>query len=388
MGLVISTASADSAPPPLPNFTNIGQAAAAAIKAEKPSYLELPAPVKYEEIQREALMALKPDLFEGLRFEINKPLNPNFFLSHSLFMGNMDLSTGGRQALKTPIGNYGACAAANLHARMLCVCLYRASLCLKSTARKSVCVRAYVCAEFGANVINEHFMMLGRVTTDGRLSGRMKYDVTNWLSAKLHMQLANEPGQSQGMFDADLKGGDWNAQVKLGSPAFLGLNYFQSITPRLSAGGEFFWLHNNLKSGVGAALRHQGDRHVATLQVRTLHKSQPCGPRCAVKNSVSLQASPHPAHNLAGRKCFCAPGILAGQCSERIHMCLCVRVCVCVCVCVCVPGCGAGGHNRHPFDAVRTQGQRKDHARGGPPLALDAARRDRNSRVRRTAASV
>jgi len=218
-----------SAPPPLPSFTGIGAAAAAAIASEKPSYLELPAPVKYEEIQREVMMALKPDLFEGMRFELNKPLNPNFFLSHSLFMGNMDLSTGGRQQLKAPMGNY----------------------------------------EFGANVISESFMMLGRITTDGRLSGRVKYDLTNWLSAKVQMQLANEPGQSQGMMDLDLKGGDWNGQVKLGNPAFLGLNYFQSLTPKLSAGGEFFWLHNNLKSGVGLAMRHQGDRHVATMQVAT-----------------------------------------------------------------------------------------------------------------------
>jgi mitochondrial import receptor subunit TOM40 len=233
MGSMISTALADgsaaTAPPPLPTFANIGSAAAAALKSEKPSYLELPAPVKYEEIQRETLMALKPDVFEGMRFEINRPLNPNFFLSHSLFMGNMELSTGGRQALKTPVGHY----------------------------------------EFGANVISERFMMLGRVMTDGRLSGRLKYDLAPWLSSKLHLQLGNEPGSSQAMVDLDVKGGDWNSQLKLGSPSFLGLNYFQSLTPRLSAGGEFFWLHSNLKSGVGLALRHAGDKHIATAQLAT-----------------------------------------------------------------------------------------------------------------------
>jgi hypothetical protein len=123
--------------------------------------------VKYEDIQREGMMALKPDLFEGMRFELNKPLNPNFFLSHSIFMGNMDLSTGGRQALKTPMGTY----------------------------------------EFGANVITEKFMMLGRITTEGRLSGRVKYDLADWVALKLHMQLSNEPGQSQGMLDTDVKVG-------------------------------------------------------------------------------------------------------------------------------------------------------------------------------------
>ena len=46
----------------------------------QPNYLELPQPVRYEEIQREGIMVLKPDTFEGMRFEINKPINPYFFL--------------------------------------------------------------------------------------------------------------------------------------------------------------------------------------------------------------------------------------------------------------------------------------------------------------------
>jgi mitochondrial import receptor subunit TOM40 len=111
--------------------------------------------------------------------------------------------------------------------------------------------------------------MLGRITSDGRLSGRIKYDIFDWLGVKTHMQLSNEAGQSQVMGDVDVKGRDWNAQLKLGSPSFVGLNYFQSITPHLSAGGEFFWLHSGLKSGVGLAVRHTGEKHVGTLQAAT-----------------------------------------------------------------------------------------------------------------------
>jgi hypothetical protein len=29
-----------------------------------------------------AAVALKPDVFEGLRFELTRPLNQNFFLTH------------------------------------------------------------------------------------------------------------------------------------------------------------------------------------------------------------------------------------------------------------------------------------------------------------------
>ncbi|KAF5834850.1 40 kDa translocon at mitochondrial outer envelope membrane [Dunaliella salina] len=229
MGLIYSKADGGTEPPPMPNFASIGAAASAALKREKPNYLELPQPVRYEEIQRENIMVLKPDTFEGMRFEINKPLNPYFFLSHALYMGNLDLSTGSKQMLKTSVGTY----------------------------------------EFGANVINEKYMLLGRLSNDGRLSGRVKYDFTNWLSSKVQLQLGTEPGQSHAMADADFKGSDWNAQLKVGTPSFLGLNYFQSVTPNLSAGGELFWLQTNMKSGVGLALRHQGDngRHVSTAQV-------------------------------------------------------------------------------------------------------------------------
>ena len=68
------------------------------------NYLELPSPVKYEDMQREVMskpldrsalsgvpmpdtpaagvVALKPELFEGLRFEVNRPLTQNIFLAH------------------------------------------------------------------------------------------------------------------------------------------------------------------------------------------------------------------------------------------------------------------------------------------------------------------
>lgn len=86
----------------MPDFSSLSPGAAALIKqAATPDvdYLDLPAPVKYDEIQREVMMALKPDLFEGLRFEMTRPLNQNFFLSHNLFMGNMELAAGGKQVI-------------------------------------------------------------------------------------------------------------------------------------------------------------------------------------------------------------------------------------------------------------------------------------------------
>lgn len=224
MGAVLGTARADTAPPPLPNFSDPDT-----YKQAKVDYMNLPQPVKYEDISREVMMSLKPEMFEGFRFDLSKPLNGNFFLTHSISMGNFEMPTAQQQLIKMPFGAY----------------------------------------EFGANVIFEKFFMLGRVTHDGRLSGRVKLDITDNLSLKVQTQLASEPGQSQVMFDADVKGKDWNGQLKAGNPNFYGINYFQSVTDKLSVGGEFFFVKSGNKSGLGVAVRHSGDKHIAVAQLAT-----------------------------------------------------------------------------------------------------------------------
>ena len=67
---------------------------------------------------------------------------------------------------------------------------------------------------------------------------------------------------SQGMFDLDLRGRDWNGQLKWGTSAFYGANYFQSVTPHLALGGELFYLAEQRRSGApwgsGAAAGPRG----------------------------------------------------------------------------------------------------------------------------------
>ncbi|KAK9823803.1 hypothetical protein WJX72_005619 [[Myrmecia] bisecta] len=245
MGLTISRL--EAAPPALAASSSSGSApvlpptAAAAVrsqlgKVDGPNtravvnYLELPAPVKYEELQREALMILKPETFEGLRFDFTKPLNQNFAVTHSVFMGNIDVPTTNQQPIKMPIGTY----------------------------------------EFGANLVtSKGSMLIGRILTDGRMTGRMRYDVNDFISLKSQIQLAQEEGMSQGMLDVDLKGKDWNGQLKFGSSQFYGCNYLQSVTPNLALGAEAFWLGQQRRSGTGFAARHSSDKHVATAQVAT-----------------------------------------------------------------------------------------------------------------------
>lgn len=293
-------------------------------------------------------MALRPELFEGFRFDFTRPLNGNFFLSHAITMGNIEMPTANRQARSPkPAMARGTAPNAFLaasraiivtaHLTLLgsllgmahcqrgrpvpdllavqqgssSILSWRHRLAARSNARAACrlpashgytmgatnhsviplgtyATRVFTLAavwpqvikvpmgtyEFGANVINERFMLLGRITNDGRLSGRVMANVRDWMTAKLQCQLSNEQGGSQVrhgwgggarnalaltptcffqvtsaalcanrcssvrsrltnfvlssfnppqvMGDVDLKGKDWQAQLKVGNPGFYG----------------------------------------------------------------------------------------------------------------------------------------------------------------------
>ncbi|XP_048549678.1 mitochondrial import receptor subunit TOM40-1-like [Triticum urartu] len=194
---------------------------------EKVDYLNLPCPVPYEEIQREALMSLKPELFEGLRFDFTKMLTQKFALSHSVLMGSLEVPSQSADVIKVPTSQY----------------------------------------EFGANFLDPKLMLIGRLMTDGRLNARVKCDLTENLALKINAQLTSEPHYSQGMFNFDYKGTDYRAQFQIGNNAFYGANYIQSVTPNLSMGTEIFWLGQQRKSGIGFNSRYNTDKMVGTLQV-------------------------------------------------------------------------------------------------------------------------
>ncbi|CAN8270312.1 unnamed protein product [Cochlearia groenlandica] len=198
------------------------------IKAdEKVDYSNLPCPVPYEELHREALMSLKAENFEGLRFDFTKALNQKFMLSHSVMMGPTEVPSQSAETIKIPTAHY----------------------------------------EFGANYFDPKLMLIGRVMTDGRLNARVKADLTDKLVVKANAQLTNEQHMSQAMFNFDYMGRDYRAQLQLGNNALVGATYIQSVTPRLSLGGEIFWAGVPRKSGIGYAARYETDKMVASAQV-------------------------------------------------------------------------------------------------------------------------
>lgn len=196
-------------------------------KEERVDYMNRPCPIPYEEIHRESFMSLKPELFEGMRFDFTKLLNPKFALSHSVYMGPTTIPSQSSETIKIPTAQY----------------------------------------EFGANFIDPKLMLVGRVLTDGRLNTRVKLDLTDRLSLKVNAQLTDEPHMSHGIVNFDYKGKDYRTQFQLGNGALFGANYIQSVNPHLSLGGEVFWAGQHRKSGVGYAARYETDKMVAAGQV-------------------------------------------------------------------------------------------------------------------------
>ncbi|CAN7047342.1 unnamed protein product [Brassica oleracea var. botrytis] len=195
---------------------------------EKVDYSNLPCPVPYDELHREAYMSLKTDNFEGFRFDFTKGLNQKFALCHSVMMGPTEVpSQSPDTTIKIPTAHY----------------------------------------EFGANYADPKLMLVGRVMTDGRTSARVRADLTDKLMMKANAQITNEPHMSSAMFHFDYMGSDYRAQLQFGNSALIGANYIQSVTPRLSLGGEVFWAGGPRKSGIGYAARYETDKMVASGQV-------------------------------------------------------------------------------------------------------------------------
>ncbi|CAE5967907.1 unnamed protein product [Arabidopsis arenosa] len=161
---------------------------------EKVDYSNLPCPVPYEELHREALMSLRSDNFEGLRFDFTRALNQKFSLSHSVMMGPTEIPSQSSETIKIPTAHY----------------------------------------EFGANYYDPKLLLIGRVMTDGRLSARVKADLTEKLVVKANAQITNEQHQSQAMFNFDYMGSDYRAQLQLGQSALIGATYIQFPLIRLA----------------------------------------------------------------------------------------------------------------------------------------------------------
>jgi mitochondrial import receptor subunit TOM40 len=180
-----------------------------------------PAPPPLEELKKEAMGILSPDVFDGARFEFNKTLTQKFALNHNIFMGSSQLPSS---------------------------------------------------YEFGANFGDERVLLASRTDMAGRLNGRVLAQLTDSMRFRAHAQMQPDSAlPTHATFNVDYKGQDFASGLKYASGIMVGVEHMQSVTPNLALGGEYCQLDDSRggkKIGSVAARCVWGpkEEHVATFK--------------------------------------------------------------------------------------------------------------------------
>eukprot|EP00753_Platysulcus_tardus_P020139 PLAT7793.1.p2 GENE.PLAT7793.1~~PLAT7793.1.p2 ORF type:complete len:372 (+),score=165.63 PLAT7793.1:24-1118(+) len=167
-------------------------------------------PGQFDRLESDAQRLLQPDVFDGFKFEVSKPLGPKFGISHSIVMGS-SMYQGGKH---------------------------------------------YV---FGTTLMEQESLILGRVDMSGRVEARWHRMWSPALTTKIIGQLQQAAHQSQFSTDVDFKGEDFGLTVKVGNGVFQ-TTYLQALTDKWSAGCEGVYVHPRrvAATSVGGMYRHRG----------------------------------------------------------------------------------------------------------------------------------
>jgi mitochondrial import receptor subunit TOM40 len=179
---------------------------------------ELPNPGAYEDMNQEATIILRPNVFEGMQFNMNMPVgSQSFSLGQNIEMGAKDHP-----------GSYA----------------------------------------FSANYFTNRLVMISRCTpVDGRVNGRIFYTHTPSLTSKVIADVGPDPDSSKASWDLDYRGEDFCSQLKLANGGVAAVSYLQSVTPTIALGGEGFYQGKSHFSAITAAAKYANGTDVASLTV-------------------------------------------------------------------------------------------------------------------------
>lgn len=249
---------------------------------------DLPNPGAYEEINQEATAILRPNLFDGVRFDMNVPVTGAISTGHSIEMGSAQSPPG-----------------------------YALSV----------------------NYMSSTLVAVSRLDMNGRLNGRLFYTHTPNLVSKL--LVSRQPAEdgaaaamiaaasgaptpapptssSTAMYDLDYRGSDYSANLKLGTGGIVALSYMQSLAPSFSMGGEGFFQTKNKFSALTAAARYVATDGIFTATVASfgpvigsyVHR---VSPRVSLATELFWDARSRESYVTAGYKFDLRSATIIGQ---------------------------------------------------------------------------
>lgn len=178
----------------------------------------LPNPGAYEDMNQDATIVLRPNVFDGMQFNMNMPIgSPSFSLGQNIEMGAKDSPPS-----------------------------YAIS----------------------ANYFTNRLVLVSRTTpADGRVTGRIFYTHTPQTTVKIIADVGADAESSKASIDFDYRGVDFCSQLKLANGGVAAVSYLQSVTPSLALGGEGFYQGKSGFSAITAAAKYTHGPDVASLTV-------------------------------------------------------------------------------------------------------------------------
>jgi mitochondrial import receptor subunit TOM40 len=191
-----SSTTSKEAPPPPPPSDSIAEAAAAAGSS-------IPNPGPYEQASQEARRLVMLDTHDGFRCDINKQLSPYMAVVHSFWLGTSMIPDKRNKTYS-----------------------------------------------FLTQVADETGMLMARVDPErGSVDGRIHRALLGGaVMVKLQLNVSADGQSDQVLADVDFGGMSWTSNLKYGSMGgglMYGMNYFQTVTPNLAAGGEGMYMAAN-----------------------------------------------------------------------------------------------------------------------------------------------
>ena len=204
----------------------------------------LPNPGKYEDISKEALGAFRLVAPTGL-FRSSLVSNFSCPLTDVLTQNNFE---GLKFDITKPMNNFSPCAITHSLALMPPV--------PSKDGQPDISRDSYA---FGAQLQHPHHILIGRMENRNMLIGRYMYMRSRFVGGIQGTMLQNPPN-SQLVMEADWRGDDYTISTKFSPPpnVLLELAYLQSVTQQLSLGVEMMHQRRGLQAGtyLTAGCRH------------------------------------------------------------------------------------------------------------------------------------
>jgi len=180
-------------------------------------------PGAFDKADSEIKRVLNPDLWDGLRVIVNKPLSQRFQSSHEFWLGSNMLKTGN-----------------SYHFGVHC-----------SPADET--------------------MLMARVDPTGQVDAQWHQTVSPGVTSRVIASLGSDVSRGVVQAECEIKGEDYTGTIKASQGPYLGFSYFQAVTKNLALGGEGFYHHSQGMSHVLARAKYSDEKQAATATLTTLN---------------------------------------------------------------------------------------------------------------------